>query len=163
MKLRKKEDFDGKYWDNGIHCRWDQYLFKVAELAAEINPNTVLEIGTNGIGLYFDSDSMGITPKTNPTFLHDATVAPWPFKDKQYDLGIATQVWEHLGTGQTVAFGELQRTCKKAILSFPYLWQCDPTDCHYNITAEKINEWTNNCKYSKEYVIYYRLIRLYEF
>jgi hypothetical protein len=39
--------------------------------------------------------------------VHDATEVPWSISEKQYDLFIALQVWEHLGSRQRQVFNEV--------------------------------------------------------
>lgn len=166
MKLRTKSDFSGPYWENGGDHRWDAYLHKAVRLVRELRPGTVLEIGTNGVGICVGSDTIGIDPKTKPTILHDITRAPWPCYSKAYDLGIATQVWEHLRGGQQAAFTELQRVCRYAILSFPYMWESRVPDDHSGIDKARIDEWTNHHRYIEEYILgdrRKRLMRLYRF
>lgn len=86
----------------------------------------------------------------NPSkeYLHDATVIPWPIADKEYDLFIALQVWEHLEGKQYEAFREVMRISKMAILTFPYLWGCPKDDpnypSHYMINENIIAEWILN-------------------
>jgi hypothetical protein len=81
-------------------------------------------------------------------YLHDATIVPWPIKDKEYDLFIALQVWEHLVGKQKEAFREVIRTSKMAILSFPYMWDCPKDNAnypeHHMIDEKIISEWTLN-------------------
>lgn len=163
MKIREKEDFTGKYWLG----RWDDYLKYVVEYVEELNPKKVIEMGTNGISLCLDSDTLDISESSKPTFLQDAGKIPWPIKDKAYDLLIATQVWEHLKGNQELAFSEVKRISKSAILSFPYLWP-NGSESHKGITKEIINKWTLNEPFSKEIIIessnrLKRLIRLFIF
>lgn len=84
---------------------------------------------------------------------HDATVMPWPIKDKEYDLFIALQVWEHLAGRQREAFGEVMRTSKTAILSFPYKWDCPKDNAnypeHHMIDKDVISGWTLGIKPEK--------------
>jgi hypothetical protein len=139
MKLRKKEEFKGEYWNK----RWDMYLSNVVELIKEINPSNALEIGPYNIPLIKDSDTLDKNNKNNPTYHHDATIFPYPIEDKKYDLVVATQVWEHLGNSQLEAFKEVQRISKNAIFSFPYKWT-HSNEHHNNITKDVIAEWTDN-------------------
>ena len=81
------------------------------------------------------------------TYVFDATIKPWPIKDKLYDMFIALQVWEHLDGKQTRAFREVMRIAKKAVLSFPYHWDGGIVDkpshrAHRNIDMELITDWT---------------------
>ncbi len=160
MKIRNKEEFTGKYWNK----RWE-YLEKVAKYILDINPITILEIGPHDKTLCIESDIMDINEKLNPLYLHNASSIPYPIKNKQYDMVIALQVWEHLNN-QLLAFKEVKRIANYAVLSFPYLWKHPHKDnCHYNITKEIINEWTNNENFLEELIIGNpkRLIRFYKF
>jgi len=143
MKLRKEEDFTGKYWNTGKGTRWDKYVFKVMEWIREINPENMLEIGPHDTPFAYDSDTLDKSKKHNPTYHHDATKTPYPIEDKKYDLVVATQVWEHLGDSQLEAFRVVKRISKEAIFSFPYLWT-NSTPSHNNITDEVIAKWTDN-------------------
>ena len=58
-------------------------------------------------------------------FVHDVTQVPWPFADGEYDLFVALQVFEHLGTSQVAAFHEVGRVARRAIISLPIDWQMD--------------------------------------
>jgi hypothetical protein len=138
MTLRPAVEFSGKYWKG----RWDAYLSAVADIAAKIAPTSVLEIGTNGLSLFIGAETMNIDRDVVSSTYHDAGETPWPFQNKQFDLGIATQVWEHLEGRQCQAFSELRRVCKEAVLSFPLNWRhCRQDNCHYGITRDTILEW----------------------
>lgn len=90
-------------------------------------------------------------------YIHDATIIPWPIKDKEYDLFIALQVWEHLVGKQKEAFQEVIRTSKMAILSFPYMWDCPKDNVnypeHHMIDEKIISEWTLNVETVKTIII----------
>ena len=74
--------------------------------------------------------------------VHDATSVPWPVPDKAYDLFVALQVFEHLGTAQPEAFLEVRRIARHAILSLPIDWvMADPTNCHHALTNERVLGW----------------------
>ena len=144
--LQKK---DPKYWKDR---RWE-YHKEAAKIIKNFPSqiNKVLEIGPNNFKLVKESTSMGIWG--NVDIIHNATISPFPFKDKQFDLVVSFQVWEHLsekdprGTpdGPQTAFLEVQRISKAAILSFPYKWKYyDENDCHYMIDEEIIKNWTMN-------------------
>jgi len=141
-----KEEFIEKtsgniYWIS----RWDY----VKEVLSLIKPNQkVLEIGAYDLRFVDDSTVMDFKPYLENTVIHNATTSPYPFKNKEFDLVIATQVWEHLyeneeamiNPKQKEAFAEVIRISKSAILSFPYMWETD--DCHNGIDEAKIKEWT---------------------
>ncbi len=74
--------------------------------------------------------------------VHDATVMPWPIADRAYDLFVALQVFEHLGTSQQAAFLEVRRVAKHAVVSLPIDWQTrDPNDIHNQISHEQVLRW----------------------
>jgi hypothetical protein len=74
--------------------------------------------------------------------VHDATVVPWPFEDKQFGLFIALQVFEHLGTRQPEAFREVRRVARHAIISLPIDWDMgDPKNIHHMIPEERVLSW----------------------
>lgn len=132
---------ESKYF---IPDRWE-YFNATIEEAEKFNPQTILEIGANGWPLYPDCVTLDIEPKNKPTVLQDATNTPWPFKDKEFDLFISLQTWEHLNGKQIKAFKEVRRVSKKAILSFPYKWtMVSKSDCHYNLDEYIFSEWTEN-------------------
>jgi SAM-dependent methyltransferase len=51
--------------------------------------------------------------------IHDVTRKPWPFKDCEYDLVVALNVFEHLDNKQSRAFREVMRITRHAILTVP--------------------------------------------
>ena len=74
--------------------------------------------------------------------IHDATVAPWPYADKQYDLFIALQVFEHLRDRQPEAFLEVRRIARHAIISLPIDWvMSNPRNCHHQLSNERALSW----------------------
>lgn len=132
-----------------IPIRWNYYKIAIEE-AQKFNPQSILEIGANGWPLYPGCVTLDIDAKNNPTVVHDATNIPWPFENKQFDLLISLQTWEHFEGRQAIAFKEARRVCKKAILSFPYKWKdVDPSDCHYNLDETVFSVWTENVQSRK--------------
>lgn len=129
------------YWIKCREGRWE-YMSSAIELMEKISPSTILEAGTAGIPLCAESDTIDLRAKYNPTFVHDLGVTPWPIADKAYDLFVALQVWEHLNGKQEEAFREVSRIAKRAILSFPYMWNCPQDTVHHEISFEKIKQWT---------------------
>ena len=131
----------------------DKYLGKVIEI---INDHiigkgfplySVLELGPYKLPIVEGSDVMDkYAYLPHAKYIHDATVVPWPIKDKTYDLFIALQVWEHLGNRQQEAFKEVIRTSKMAILSFPYKWEKSASLSHVGIDDRIISEWTLGVK-----------------
>lgn len=122
--------------------RWELYS-KVQGLIAQANPTSVLELGAYRLPLVKGCDTMDRFDKFHPTYVHDAGLTPWPIAKQQYEMFIALQVWEHLKGRQQIAFSEVRRIAKRAILSFPYRWNCPQTNpSHHGITEETIAEWT---------------------
>lgn len=140
-----KADFDAALVnDSYYNGRWD-YFNEAADLGLSLQPNSCLELGCYTLPLFKQSVTMDIDAARNPAVLHNAETTPWPFSDKQFDLFVALQVWEHLGVKQIEAFKEVRRVAKTAILSFPLMWLNVPTsDFHHGITMEKIADWTLN-------------------
>jgi hypothetical protein len=74
--------------------------------------------------------------------IHDAKVVPWPIADRQYDLFVALQVFEHLVNRQEAAFLEVRRIARHAIISLPIDWQMDdPANIHHQISHERALSW----------------------
>lgn len=135
--------------------RWD-YFKAVIDIIAEIQPRKVLELGPSLFTVVKNSDFMykpeidswGIPAKGNCTeYAHNATQFPWPIEDKQYDLFIALQVFEHLDDKQCKVFQEAKRISHSVILSLPYRWDC-PTDnphypSHHMIDENTILRWAS--------------------
>jgi len=153
-----------KYWSKTLENRWSYMQWVLNEIKV-FGPKNICEAGTQGISL--DSNSFVIdiipefVPKTN-SICHDLNEIPFPLKDKQFDLFVALQVWEHL-TNQVEAFKEVMRISHNAILSFPYKWKCASNDCHYNITKETIAKWTSFIKPVKVKQIGTRIIYVWSF
>lgn len=141
--------------------RWE-YFKEVIEIIKGQNIRSVLEIGPGLLPIVKNSDVI-INPEEDAfgrpqeifgkVLTFDATTKPWPILDKQYDLFIALQVWEHLDNKQSRAFREVMRISKMAILSFPYHWdggEEKPSHrAHRDIDRELIEDWTFNVKPEK--------------
>jgi len=136
--------------------RWEYYK-EVIHIIPKLEIENVLELGPGFLPIVKTSDIM-LSPEEDQfgkpndvigkVFVHDATKKPWPILNKQYDLLIALQVWEHLDNKQTRAFREVKRVAKRAILSFPYEWtggeQKPSHRAHRDIDKELISDWTLN-------------------
>lgn len=154
--------------DPYFKTRW-RYFSIVVDLVQKIQPESVLELGPYRLPLVKGEDTMDIEKfLDNLTYLHDATIIPWPIADNKYDLFISCEVWEHLGDKQKEAFKEVMRISRRAIFSFPYKWvyakdSKSPTAAsHGNIDEAKIAEWTLHKKpkkiifsNDKQFVVYY--------
>ena len=133
--------------------RW-AYFREVIKMVEEIDPGSVLELGPALFTVVKNSDFMrkpepdawGVPANIHSIeYLHDATKTPWPI-DKQYDLFIGLQVFEHLIGSQIQAFQEVKKLAKYAILSLPYKWDC-PKDSpdypeHHMVDEDTILSWT---------------------
>jgi len=135
------------YWKP---LRWE-YMSKVIEWGKELNPLSVLELGTYGLSLCKASETMDIhKDKYTPTYLHDATIIPWPV-NRKYDLFIALQVFEHLDNKQKDIFTELKKLCKYVIISIPYKWKGD-SKSHDGLDERTLMEWSNKQPIKKHIV-----------
>ena len=108
---------------------------------------SALELGPHLRPLIVGADVMDIaSPKDleseGRVIIHNATRDPWPVDDRQYDLFVALQVFEHLGTGQGAAFREVRRVARHAIISLPIDWvMADPKNCHHQLSSERALSW----------------------
>jgi hypothetical protein len=117
------------------------------ELIAKHELRSALELGPHLRPTIVGADAMD--RKSQPdleaeghVIIHDATKTPWPVGDKQYDLFVALQVFEHLGDQQATAFREVRRVARNAVISLPIDWVMpDPANCHHGITNEKALSW----------------------
>jgi hypothetical protein len=121
--------------------RWPYYREAIA-MAERLAPRRVLEVGCRRTPLFPGSDRLDYAGEFSPTFHHDATVVPWPIADRAYDLVIALQVWEHLGSRQREAFSELPRISRYAILSLPYKWRRKNNPSHSGIDDTVVRRWS---------------------
>lgn len=152
--------------------RWP-YLEVAMEMAMEVPVEKVLELGPYRRPLYLGCDIMdrhNYLAAGKVDLVCDASKTPWPVEDSSYDLFVALQVWEHLGTAQAAAFKEVQRVAKRAVLSFPFEWKLQETsNCHHNVTAATIAKWTGGIAPVKKVVVsrpdanYRRMVCLYVF
>ena len=160
MDLMNYSDFQellnssrGKYYEG----RWAYFSEVIKIIKENQGISKILELGPSVQTIVKKCDIM-VKPENDvwgrpqeyilKEYEHDATVAPWPIRDKEYDLFIALQVWEHLEGKQKQAFKEVMRTSKMAILSFPYMWDCPKDNAnypeHHMIDEKIISEWTLN-------------------
>lgn len=127
------------------------YLSAAARAADDLierrHLTTALELGPNLQPLIVDADVMdrmrrdGLRARGR-VMIHDATQQPWPVGDRAYDLFVALQVFEHLGTAQAAAFREVRRVARNAILSLPIDWvMADPRNCHHLLSEERVLSW----------------------
>lgn len=178
MKFITEEALDivnADYCDDGI-----KYYYHLEEVIGQIklmdNIKTTLELGPYKSPIVVGGDVLDITDdyledypvKIGKFYKHNGSETPYPFKDKKYDLVIACQVLEHLGTNQIEVFKELCRISKKAIITLPYKWNT-PCDMHHMINRGIIDDWANGLKpvfekiISKPFPHRSRILRIYNF
>jgi len=118
----------------------------VDELSARYGIGRALELGAHRRPIATGADVMDLALVPGLTGHGELIIAnatePWPFPAKSYDLFVALQVFEHLGTGQPDAFREAVRVARHAIISLPIDWtMADPTNCHHGITQDRALDW----------------------
>ncbi len=143
--------------------RW-QYYRQILDLLSRLTFNSVLELGPYHKPIITGADTMDFNSKLpGITYYHNGAQVPWPISGKVYDLFIGMQVWEHLKGGQRDTFGEVMRTSKMALLSFPLNWNCPENPVHHHITREQIACWTLETTPVLTITVSARLIALYLF
>lgn len=158
--LEKVAASGSKYWQEGKNYRW-AYMGYCIEQLKQICPDDskLIEAGTSGM------------PLSDKSFLYeypeyDLNVTPFKIdgeriKTHAYDAFCALQVFEHLDN-QALAFNEIMRISKSAILSFPYKWTWGDAR-HKGITAKKIEQWTCGVVPESIKIINHRAIYRWEF
>ena len=127
------------------------YISMAARLADDLiarhGLRSALELGPHLRTVVTGADVMVLEDLGGPEgarsqVLHDATQTPWPFPDRAYDLFVGLQVFEHLGAAQPMAFAEVARVARHAIISLPIDWDLpDPSDIHHMIRHEQVLAW----------------------
>ena len=130
--------------------RWG-YMSVACRIAGELieryDLQSALELGPHLRPVIVGADVMDRSANTElrsegQVIIHDATDAPWPIADGQYGLFVGLQVFEHLSTLQNVAFREVCRVARHAIISLPIDWEMDdPKNVHHRISHEKALSW----------------------
>ncbi len=148
-----KAEFDAVARRHPYYQARGRYLSVAAALAGDLiaahGLKSALELGPNLRPVVVGADVMDIRSQPElelrppaQLLLHDATRSPWPIADKQYDLFVALQVFEHLRDGQNAAFGEVRRVARHALISVPIDWEMeDPRNCHHRISHEQALSW----------------------
>ena len=130
--------------------RWGYVSLACHEAGELINVyglRSALELGPHLRSVIVGADVMDLRPPPEleaegRVIVHDATRSPWPVGDRSYDLFVALQVFEHLKGKQALAFAEVRRVARHAIISLPIDWVMDdPRDCHHQISHERALEW----------------------
>lgn len=120
---------------------------EASDLIARHHLRTALELGPHIRPLIVGADVMVLSRNEEldaegAVIPHDARRVPWPVADHAYGLFVALQVFEHLVGHQEVAFREVCRVARNAIISLPIEWVMDdPSNCHHMITHERALSW----------------------
>src|SRR6476659_8156969 len=133
--------------DRYYRGRWP-YLVVAAEEATPLierdRIRNALELGPWSRPLIVGADVMDLRERPDlelegRVIVQDARKAPWPVSDKAYDLFVGLPVFEHLTGQQRIAFNEVRRVARHAILSLPIEWdKKDPTHSHHMIMREQV-------------------------
>lgn len=144
--LEKVEQSGSKYWREGKNYRW-QYMSAVIDILKEICPDDskLIEAGTSGMPLsdvstLYEYPECDLNVVPYMTCIEDESETAVRIPNHCYDAFVALQVWEHLDN-QSVAFQEVMRIAKSAVLSFPYKWTWGDAR-HKGIDGKKIEKWT---------------------
>lgn len=136
--------------DSYYRGRWTYMSVAAAQATALIEGHdlhTALELGPWARPLIVGADAMDRIERPDlqregALIVQDATVASWPVADKAYDLFVALQVFEHLKGKQEIAFAEVRRVARHAIISLPIDWVLEDTkNAHHGLTEERARSW----------------------
>lgn len=153
--FRQAESISNGHWKSQpLELRWD-YHSKALEVLKSIDikqPSDVLEIGTVGVQLIENSDTLDQDKYWNyegkqPTFMHDARNIPWPVENK-YETIVALRVFQYLVPKQKEAFLEAKRLTNNLIVVVPSGEAYRPAGLE-NSTGITYNDfliWNNNIK-----------------
>jgi hypothetical protein len=132
---------------HGRHTYLGAAAWAAADLIDRYRLTTALELGPNVKPLISGADVMDRVTRpglesSGRVLVHDATRFPWPIDGEPYDLFVALQVFEHLGTSQRNVFDEVRRIARHAIISLPVDWEMDdPRNPHHGISHERVLSW----------------------
>lgn len=116
-------DGNNEHWQTADH-RWE-YHGRVVNMVRAIEFKTILEIGTMGVKIWDDSDTLDCEVYKEwrlidrPTYIHDLEVLPYPIEDKKYDITIALRVFHHIKEDLSLCLKELMRISSHVIWSLP--------------------------------------------
>ena len=148
-----KAEFEGVVKRHPYYKGRGRYMSVAARLAGELieahGLQSALELGPHLRPVIVGADVMDVRAQADLEIApsarfvhHDASQAPWPVGDREYDLFVALQVFEHLGNAQNTAFQEVRRVARHALISVPIDWEMDdPTNCHHRISEERALSW----------------------
>ena len=138
---------EGSIVHGELDDRWTYHsrVIDILRSAKVTRPEQVLEVGTMGTQLVQGADTLDYAEKWNfegldPTYWHDARMAPWPIPDKQYEWLVAMRVFHHLYPAQREAFQEARRVARNVVIIVPRVApQRAPTD--RGITPMQFYRW----------------------
>ena len=146
-----RAEFDALSASDGYYRGRHTYLGAAAWVAADLierhRLTNALELGPNTRPLISGADVMDLVARpglqcSGEVMVHDAKSTPWPVTRDRYDLFVALQVFEHLGTRQRAAFDEVRRIARHAIVSLPIDWEMkDSANPHHGISHEEALSW----------------------
>jgi shikimate kinase len=132
-----------------VHWNANRWIYhqRSIDILRKISGQKFLEIGTMGIKLHGDSQTMDFNseagwPTFETDFFHDARITPWPFKDKMYDCVIALRVFHHLYPTQKEAFIEAKRVGKNILLVIPAKYHDTPHNSRV-ISLQEFESWND--------------------
>lgn len=123
------------YWDYPVHVKTAHDLMNLKpESVLEIGPGrgyVLKRLGDQGVrckGLEVSRHCF-LTRVTNAVVEFDATVTPWPFKDKEFDLAFSCSVMEHIPEQYLPAIAkELERVCRRGFHAISFKDDDDGSD-----------------------------------
>lgn len=162
MNLITAEDYEvaAVKWKYYRGRRWE-YMSKCCDILRGLDCQSMLEIGAFRLRLDKNSVVMDIKQYLPNTVLHDASVAPWPFWNNEFDVVSALQVLEHL-KDKSAFFAESRRVARWLLISVPYMWaNCSAS--HEGINAGTVKGWSGGLIPVGQWRVRCRLIQLYDF
>lgn len=172
IKLMNKSEENYKYYKG----RWEYFGELINEIKKMGDIGKTLELGPYKTPVVVGGDIIDISaayineyPIAYGKFIkHNCRLVPYPVKDKEYDLIIASQVLEHLGIygEQRDIFEEFKRISNRAIITLPFEWFAPKSRDHHMITKKVITYWTGDYKPSVEIVTgdeFKRILLVYDF
>jgi len=137
--FKKLLELDPKYYQH----RWSYFQDVIYILKkTNIEFKNAVDLGTYLQSIIKNGHTIDIKNRGDTTYIFDANdISKWKqIEDKQYDLFIGMQVFEHLEK-QNEIWKEVTRISNHAIISLPYMWNCYG-DSHHGINEEVIYKWT---------------------
>jgi len=100
----------------------------------------ILEVGCYKLPFVFGSQTMDIAATRTHPVVHDASLAPWPFREGQFSVCIMSHVVEHLDDPGT-AIAEAARVADWLVIALPLNWRHSGTKGHDGLNQETLQRW----------------------